>query len=139
MRILHLTKATLLVSYMPKRHLPGITAATRAAKKSKHTRVKMGAAVVINGKILGSGFNQIKTHPKATNAYKLIHAEHAAIIACKGVPAGAMLYVVRLKGPKGFVFGLARPCKHCRDYMEHLGIQTVVFSVNEKKFEIQAI
>ena len=110
-----------------------IKAATDFALKGE-THYKLGAIIYSNGnKIVSGGYNQIRLfrnlHPRFQHeSYKAaICAEKAAILNAKTDLKGLTMLVVRLNA-KGEL-RLARPCKRCSEFIQHVGIKRVIYSV----------
>jgi tRNA(adenine34) deaminase len=83
--------------------------------------VPVGAVVVIDGEVAGSGFNQpISSHDPTA---------HAEIVAIRGAAARAGNY--RLTGATLYV--TVEPCLMCVGAMVHARIGTVVFGAPEPK------
>jgi tRNA(Arg) A34 adenosine deaminase TadA len=81
------------------------------------------------GKIISSGVNSYKTHPRLApfTSFPFIHAEQACILRvgldfCEGLN----LMVVRVKGDDSL--GLAKPCVVCRGLIRNVGIKGVWFT-----------
>ena len=104
--------------------------AKRLSLKSDHCRYCIGCVIVKKSKVVGVGYNQLKTHPKSPHDYNTIHAEFSAIL---GVPVadlkGATVYVYR-ENKKGEL-ALAKPCKHCQKMLEGCGVKTVYYTVDK--------
>jgi tRNA(adenine34) deaminase len=83
--------------------------------------VPVGAVVVIDGQIVGRGFNQpISTHDPTA---------HAEIVAIRQAAAGAGNY--RLTGATLYV--TIEPCVMCTGALVHARIETLVFGATEPK------
>jgi deoxycytidylate deaminase len=95
--------------------------------KSDHPKHKLGAVIVDKrGKILGRGFNLMKTHPHSNSYERRIHAEFSAILACKTPVKGCSIYVYR--GLKDGSIGLSKPCKYCLEMLKAHGIKEMYFT-----------
>jgi dCMP deaminase len=87
----------------------------------------MGAVVVKKNKVIGMGFNKIKTHPKSNHPQKMIHAELDAILDCSEEDLiGADLYVFREY--KNGEWACAKPCKHCQELISLCGVKNVFYT-----------
>lgn len=109
------------------RHKPIFIRAIQLASEVDYGVGKRGsyrlASVVVDkrGKILGEGVNSYKTHPFSLqhSEYPYLHAERAAIIACKPFITELNdfnIYTVRIK--KDGSIGLAMPCESCMMMLE---------------------
>lgn len=101
--------------------------AKQVSKKSDHHSHKMGCVIVKGNKVLGTGFNAMKTHPKSPHTYKNIHAEFMATLNARPASIdGATAYVFREQ--KNGTWAVAKPCKDCRKFLMDSGIRKVVYS-----------
>lgn len=107
-----------------------IDIARKISYKSQYDKYRIGAVICDKSKILGIGFNRHKTHPKAPNKYKFLHAE---VDACLGIKENlldrATIYVYREK--KDGTIGMAKPCVTCHGFLSAVGVKTMVYSTNE--------
>ena len=96
-------------------------ALAEAAKATAAGEVPVGAVVVYNGEVIGSGFNQpiASTDPTA----------HAEIVAMRA--AAARLGNYRLTGSSLYV--TVEPCLMCVGAMVHARVQRVVYGTTEPK------
>lgn len=103
--------------------------AKKISKKSNHHRYKLGCVIVKNRTILKTGFNQMKSHPKAYNYWKQIHAEFHAIMGL--LPSdlrGATAYVYReLRDGSP---AMAKPCPHCQQMFCDCNIRKVYYTTD---------
>jgi len=105
-----------------------LTLARQISNKSDHHTHKMGCVIAKGNKVLGSGFNALKTHPRSPHAHKSVHAEFmAAISVGRDVNIeGATAYVFRQQ--KNGTWAMAKPCKYCWQFLMDCGIKEVVYS-----------
>jgi deoxycytidylate deaminase len=89
-------------------------------------RVKHGCVIVSRGRVLSTGRNRFRNHPKFIHDYDncSLHAEVAAIKICRSPFKNATLYVARSTG------GLSKPCKRCQEVIETVGIKKVIWTEN---------
>lgn len=92
-----------------------------AAQAEQHDEVPVGAVVVLNGTIIGEGFNQVISlnDPSA-------HAEAMAIRA-----AGQALQNYRLVDTTLYV--TLEPCAMCAGMMTHARVKTLVFGAADPR------
>lgn len=125
-----------VLGLMPKRPKPdGVTLrsdenkiriAYDIAKTSTHYKYRLGAALFRAGRLISSGTNKIKTHPKSPNPYRMVHAEVDALLkADPDLIAGCSLFVVRLL--KNANFASSKPCQCCWEMAVGLGVRRIVF------------
>lgn len=92
-----------------------------AAVAEQHNEVPVGAVLVLNGEIIGEGFNQVITlnDPSA-------HAEAQAIRA-----AGAAIGNYRLVDTTLYV--TLEPCAMCAGLITHARVKTLVFGATDPR------
>lgn len=100
--------------------------AKKASDKSDHHTHKMGCVIAKGGKILGIGYNALKTHPKSPHPFKSIHAEFMAFINADKNIKGATAYVFRQQ--KNGQLAIAKPCAACWQFLVDSGVKEVVYS-----------
>jgi deoxycytidylate deaminase len=112
-----------------------ISIALKQAHKSAF-KYKIGAVITKGGRILGTGYNTVKTYSKDNpHPYKdSIHAEvKAAFNAIRRGPAsrlhGGTAYVARVSSCGAG--RMARPCISCLRFLKNLGITKLVYTTNE--------
>lgn len=110
----------------------------------KMYNVRMGALIVHRNSIISFGQNDCKTDPFqakfADHEWRVhIHAEVNAIkkalkhLSTRDIQ-NATLYVVRLKHnpiDKGFMRGMAKPCKSCQMCLAAFGISKVIYTTED--------
>jgi deoxycytidylate deaminase len=106
-----------------------IRIASREARKSPFQRHKLGAVIVKGGRVLSTGYNEVRYTRELRNA--TLHAEEAAILKLLKAKrladlAGAELFVSRVK-PSGNT-GLSRCCDRCLSLIRSVGIDTVHYT-----------
>jgi deoxycytidylate deaminase len=101
--------------------------AANSAAQSEHGIYKMGAIIVRGSHHLSWGWNKNRTHPKALNYTRKIHAELDALINTHGWlrSDGADMYVVRIT--KGLAWATSKPCRDCMILIKEAGIRSVTF------------
>lgn len=103
--------------------------AKKLSKKSNHHTYSLGCVIASRKEIVGVGTNQIKTHPKSTHPYSMLHAEMHAIIGAN--PAhllGADAFVYRASKAKNQTTALAKPCPYCMAMLRGVGVKRVYFT-----------
>lgn len=108
------------------KHEQLLALAKHASKKSDHHSHHIGCVIAKGSKVLGIGWNVLKTHPKSPHAYKSIHAEFMAAIKADMEISGATAYVFREQ--KNGVWATAKPCKYCWQFLMDSGIKEVIYS-----------
>lgn len=99
----------------------------KAASEHGWGKFKIGAAIYSKkGRLISTGFNQDKTHPKfGSNEYQKIHAEGAALwkaIKNNASLEDAYIIVYRIRG------NLAKPCPGCQELLRFHGIKTMFYT-----------
>lgn len=98
---------------------------------SNHWQHKIGAVVVRKNRVISTGFNQVKTHPKSPHPYFMLHAELAAIIGCSYEELkGATIYVFRQH--RNGECAMAKPCPTCEAALRQAGIKKVYYSADNE-------
>lgn len=107
----------------------------KLALKSTHPVHHHGALIVYkNRKILGLGFNQQKTHPKASHPYKFLHAEVSALLSTEGESLkNCSVYIYRETKDKRQA--MSRPCASCMKTLKEAGIQKIYYTVDNGYLE----
>jgi deoxycytidylate deaminase len=97
--------------------------ARKAESLSDHPNYNLGCVIARKSRILGIGFNQMKTHPRSKSF--TIHAELKAILNSRCDLRGATAYVSRhtTHSPAS-----ARPCRNCEELLAEVGIKKVIFT-----------
>lgn len=102
------------------------------AKKST-ARNTHGAVIVKGGRVLGTGWNKNRNHPKVVSPEHIksdcsFHAEEVAIKdAGEDNVRGAIIYVARIS--KSGHDRNSKPCSKCELLIERSGIKRVVFTI----------
>lgn len=109
---------------MKQRHF--LKMAKRISQKSDHHAHKIGCVVARKNKILGSGFNLIKTHTKSPHAFKSIHAEFMAALNANFDLKGATVYIFREH--KNGTWAISKPCSSCWEFLIECGAKEVIYS-----------
>lgn len=111
----------------------GLTLAAEYAKRSEHSMYKMGAVIMRRHLITAYGWNKNKTHPRAKNYTRKIHAELAALIASRLSETREIrsdlknsdMYVARLTN--GGFLATSKPCDDCMVLIQEVGIKSVTY------------
>lgn len=104
--------------------------AKRLSLKSDHYQYKIGSVLVKKNKIIGTGFNRLKTHPKSPHKYKSIHSEFMSVLGVSASDlSGATIYIYR--ETKDGIRALAKPCKYCNNMLDQCGVKTVYYTVKD--------
>lgn len=91
-------------------------------------RHQLGAVIVRKNKVIGTGFNTYKSHPRFgtnRNDWRYMHAEAAALYSCTKQncdPRGASLYIYRRYGQ------LSKPCDSCLSLCDKHGISEIHYT-----------
>lgn len=99
-----------------------LNVATGEARKSTYL-YRLGAVVLRKNKIVGRGYNKLKTHPKLSKyGYYSCHAECDAIMRAS---EGDTLVVVRLL--KSGKLCCSKPCDRCLKFAKDYGIKKIYY------------
>jgi deoxycytidylate deaminase len=116
-----------------------LSVARYLATKSK-SRNTHGALVVKGGRVLGSGFNKDRNHPKIVSPEHIktdcsFHAEQVAIKeAGEDNVRGAVIYVARVN--RQGKDRDSKPCSRCSALIERVGIKKVVFTAEAGEYYV---
>lgn len=96
------------------------------AQHAKHSKWRVGAIIVKNGRVLGYGTNRYRNHPSRVDLPGVsFHAEEVAVRR-SGSPGGSTIYVGRIT--KSGMVGLALPCRRCQMHLLENGITAAVWT-----------
>lgn len=103
--------------------------AQKQALKSPHRQHRMGAVITKNGRILSTGYNEIR-HSK-TIGKNTLHAEASAIKKLLDARSlcsliGSTMFVTRFT--RGGRIGMAKPCVECASLIRSVGIRNVYYT-----------
>ena len=97
--------------------------------KSDH-RIRLGAVIVKQGRVVSVGFNRYsKTHPMSNSYNRTLHAEMDAIVGVdRGTLRGSTMYVYR--EDRNGVQKIAKPCCHCEPVIREVKIKKVIYTTS---------
>jgi len=93
--------------------------AIKAAHLSKY-KYRLGAVAVKDNKVMATGHNQLKTHPRIKG---YLHAETSAIIKTESCDT---VVVVRIS--KRGLLRMAKPCDGCIRFMKANGVKNIIYT-----------
>lgn len=99
--------------------------AKKLAAKSNHHQHKLGCVLVKKNRIVGVGFNKIRTHTKSVAEYNMLHAEISALFSAQDAE-DCIAYVYR--ETKTGIRALAKPCEGCHKALKLAGVKTVYYT-----------
>lgn len=103
--------------------------AERLAHKSIY-KFRLGCVIVKGNRILGTGFNSTKTHPRSNDEFKTLHAETDALLSCNiGAAKGAVAYVYRIT--KDGKPAMSKCCESCEKMLKDAGIKRIYYTKEE--------
>lgn len=100
--------------------------AKNASAKSDHYKYKLGCVIVKGSRVLGIGWNAMKTHPKSPHEFKMVHAEFMAVMSAEDSVEGATAYIFREH--KNGTLAMAKPCESCWGFLVDSGVSNIVYS-----------
>lgn len=108
--------------------------ASKAALNSEHRQHRMGAVIVKGGRVLSTGYNQLR--PSKLIGTNTLHAEaHAVLKLLKDNRlhdlVGSDCYVTRFT--RGGRVGMSRPCPHCMELLRSSGVRRVYFTTDNEQ------
>jgi len=102
--------------------------ARRMASYSDHHTHKIGCVVVKKNRVISTGYNKLKTHPKSPHKYNTIHAEFDALVGLGlDKTTGAEVYIYREL--KNGSMATSKPCNSCLSILHKLSIAKVHYTV----------
>ena len=101
-----------------------IKKAIKAATKSRHHKIRVGAVVAVAGR-LSSSPNIPRNDARICWQHASVHAEEAALAGAYRDGIGGVVYVARI-GQSGRVLP-SFPCKRCVPALRNAGIRKVVW------------
>jgi deoxycytidylate deaminase len=107
-----------------------ISVARYFAKKSQ-SRNTHGAVVVKGGRVLGTGFNKDRNHPRVVSPEHIktdcsFHAEELAIRDAGENLKGAVIYVARVNRHGNDRD--SQPCPKCQTLIKSVGIKKIIYT-----------
>jgi len=116
-----------------------LTKTIMEANESKYFQ-KVGAVIFNKKTIISSGHNYKERsaknlHRKYQNYDYSIHAEVDAILHARCDLKGSSILVVRINN--NGEYRLAKPCKYCMMYINHVGIKNIYYSISEFPYIIK--
>lgn len=118
------------------RHLRMLKRAETEAERSTYEPYRIGACVARGSCVLSVGHNQIRFRGKGQRFTNYPESYHAERVACSRLSKeslqGTTLYIFRKR--KDGSSGYSKPCKHCMQLIQSVGIKRVVYST-ETGFE----
>lgn len=103
--------------------------AKRLSLFSDHYQHRLGAVLVDKNKVIGLGYNKLKTNPKSTHKYKAHHAEFDAILNSERYDLkGCDIYVYRQT--KDGNLAISFPCESCYNLIKSKGIRKIYYTDN---------
>jgi deoxycytidylate deaminase len=103
------------------------------AKKSS-ARNTHGAVVVKSGRVVGTGYNRNRNHPRIVSPEHIktdcsFHAEEIAIREAGDNSRGAIIYVARVNRQGSDRD--SKPCPRCVSLIQEVGIKRVIYTSEE--------
>lgn len=101
--------------------------AEKISQKSTYKH-RIGSIITFKDKILGFGFNQLKTHPKSPQPYfKTIHSELSAILN-SGLEDFTNCSIYNFRKTPGGKIANSKPCFHCENLLRSLNFKNIYFT-----------
>lgn len=101
--------------------------AKKLSKFSDHHQHKLGAVLTQKNRVVGIGFNKLKTNPKSTHLFKAHHAEFDAILNSEKYDLrGCDIYVYR--ETRNGDMAMSYPCASCYNLIKSKGIKNIYYT-----------
>lgn len=102
-------------------------AAREMANRSDHSDHQMGCVVVRKNRVLGYGYNTMRTHSRSQTRFRTIHAELSAVLNSKLLDlSGCEVYIYRETAAK--IPAMARCCEACYNMLASLNVKKIYYS-----------
>ena len=132
------------IDALTKRKRRYVELAERAALQSCYGNIKHGAVLVKGGSVLNVSSNKAN-HCRFGTRFRergsgiaTLHAELGCVLNLdRKVTEGGTIYVVRLNR-KG-EHRMSKPCAMCQAALEHVGVNRVYYSTNDKTLEMMRL
>jgi deoxycytidylate deaminase len=114
---------------IPNKRILSLISHGKKISEYSNYKFKLGAIIFKGKKIISTGFNKNKTHPKANEYFKhgSVHAEIDAILHAPYDIQGSSILVCRMY--KNGKPALAKPCAMCIQMMYEFGIKEVFWTI----------
>jgi len=109
----------------------------RLSLRSNHHSHKISCLIIRSGKIIGRGFNMLKTHPHSPHKnWNQVHAEFHAVLNAGYDVEGATAYIFRQK--KDGSLASSKPCPSCHEFLVKQGIAEIVYTF-DKSYKMEKL
>jgi deoxycytidylate deaminase len=110
--------------------------ATKSAARNTH-----GAVIVKGGRVVGTGYNKNRNHPKFVSPEHIksdcsVHAEASAIRDAGNDVRNAVIYVARVS--KNGEDRESKPCPRCLTLIKESGIKRVVHTTQSRRIDVSS-
>jgi len=108
--------------------------ATKSVARNTH-----GAIIVKGGRVVGTGYNKNRNHPKFVSPEHIksdcsIHAEASAIRDAGNDVRNAIIYVARVN--KNGEDRDSKPCPRCLSLIQDSGIKRIVYTTQSRRIDV---
>lgn len=104
--------------------------AKKAATFGQHKQHRIGAVLIKKNRVIATGFNKSKTHPRSPNFYKVLHAETDCILGVdEEILENSEIYVYRQT--RNSTLGTAKPCSYCEWLLRLKKVKKVHYTTEE--------
>lgn len=101
--------------------------AKRLSLFSDHNQHRLGAVLVNKNRVVGLGYNKMKTNPKSNHKFKAHHAELDAILNSEKYDLrGCDIYVFR--ETRNGDLAISFPCEACYSLIKSKGIKNIFYT-----------
>lgn len=102
----------------------GFRIAREAAAFVTHSRLRLGAAMLVGRRLVSIGWNTNRTHPASDTIFAWRHAEHNCLVGTHKVDCSrATIYVVRVS--RSGRDRCSKPCPPCTKLLKAAGVRKV--------------
>lgn len=124
--------------------------ARKVAEQSDFKNFHLGSVLVYKGRVISTGYNTNRTHPKQKKYNKYRHFSysdrpvkdslHSEMACLLNIPkcvennidfTQCKLYIYRISPGKRLKQGIARPCAACMQALRDKGVRTIFYTTDE--------
>lgn len=93
---------------------------------SDHPQFQLGSVIVNKNKVIGVGYNTLKTSPRSPHKYNTLHAEVMSVINSRQNVKNCDVYIYR--ETKDGMLACSKPCASCENLLRSQGIRNIYYS-----------
>lgn len=137
-------------SHLSKKDYKYFEMARKVAEQSDFKNFHLGSVLVYKGRVVSTGYNTNRTHPKQKKYNKYRHFNrsdkpvkdslHSEMSCLLNIPkcvennidfTQCKLYIYRISPGKRLKTGISRPCPACMQALRDKGVRTILYTTDE--------